>query len=38
MKPLKYKSRDRIAYALTLLYVAVIFVVGRFVPFKLWIF
>lgn len=38
MKPLKYKSRDRIAYALTLIYVAVIFVVGRFVPFKLWIF
>lgn len=38
MKPLQYKSRDRIAYMLTLIYLVVIFVVGRFVPFKLWIF
>ena len=38
MKPLKYKSRDRIAYAVTLIYFIVIVVVGRFVPFKLWIF
>ena len=38
MKPLRYKSRDRIAYILTLIYLVVIFVVGRFVPFKLWIF
>ena len=38
MKPLRYKSRDRIAYMLTLIYLVVIFVVGRFVPFKLWIF
>ena len=38
MKPLRYKSRDRAAYILTLIYIVVIFVVGRFVPFKLWIF
>ena len=38
MKPLRYKSRDRIAYILTLIYLVAIFVVGRFVPFKLWIF
>ena len=38
MKPLRYKSRDRIAYIITLLYLVAIFAVGRFVPFKLWIF
>ena len=38
MKPLKYHGRDRAAYAVTILYVVIIFVVGRFVPFKLWIF
>lgn len=38
MKPLRYKSRDKMAYALTLIYLVVIFCVGRFVPFKLWIF
>lgn len=38
MKPLRYKSRDKMAYVLTLIYLAVIFCVGRFVPFKLWIF
>ncbi|HJC73888.1 MAG TPA: energy-coupling factor transporter transmembrane protein EcfT [Candidatus Mediterraneibacter faecavium] len=38
MKPLRYKGRDRIAYILTLIYLVVIFVAGRFVPFKLWIF
>ena len=38
MKPLKYHGRDRAAYAATILYMVVIFVVGRFVPFKLWIF
>lgn len=38
MKPLRYKSRDRMAYVLTLIYIVVIVVVGRFVPFKLWIF
>ena len=38
MKPLRYKGRDRAAYILTLIYIVVIFVVGRYVPFKLWIF
>lgn len=38
MKPLRYKGRDRIAYILTLIYLIVIFVAGRFVPFKFWIF
>ena len=38
MKPLRYKSRDKMAYVLTLIYLVVIFCVGRFVPFKLWIF
>lgn len=38
MKPLKYHTRDRIAYIVTLIYIIVVFVVGRFVPFKLWIF
>ncbi|HIV53054.1 MAG TPA: energy-coupling factor transporter transmembrane protein EcfT [Candidatus Mediterraneibacter norwichensis] len=38
MKPLKYHGRDRAAYLVTILYVVIIFVVGRFVPFRLWIF
>lgn len=38
MKPLRYKGRDRIAYIVTWIYIVVIFVAGRFVPFKLWIF
>lgn len=38
MKPLRYKSRDRIAYVLTLIYIVLVFVVGRYVSFKLWIF
>ena len=38
MKPLRYKGGDRIAYILTLIYLIVIFVAGRFVPFKFWIF
>ena len=38
MKPLRYKSRDKMAYVLTLIYLVVIFCVGRFVPFKLWVF
>ncbi len=38
MKPLRYHTRDRVAYILTLIYFIAIFVVGRFVPFKLWIF
>ena len=38
MKPLRYKSRDKMAYVLTLIYLVVIFCVGRFVPIKLRIF
>lgn len=38
MKPLVYRSRDRIAYLVTVIYVILIFVVGRFVPFHIWIF
>lgn len=38
MKPLVYHGRDRAAYVITLIYVVVVFAVGRFVPFKLWIF
>lgn len=38
MKPLEYKSRDYMAYAVTLLYVVLVVVIGRFVPFRIWIF
>lgn len=38
MKPLRYKGRDRVAYTITLLYLAVVFAAGRFVQFQLWIF
>lgn len=38
MKPLKYHYQDRLAYAITWGYLIAIIVIGRFVPFKLWIF
>lgn len=38
MKPLVYKKRDYIAYILTACYLAILIGVGRFVPFKIWIF
>ena len=38
MKPLRYVSRDRVAYAIVILYVAAVFVIGRYVPFHIWIF
>ena len=38
MKPLKYHYQDRLAYVITLGYLIAIVVIGRFVPFKLWIF
>ena len=38
MKPLIYKKKDYIAYITVILYVVVAFIVGRYVPFKLWIF
>ena len=38
MKPLVYSGRDYMAYLLTIVYVVVAFVAGRYIPFKLWIF
>ena len=38
MKPLVYHSRDRVAYLVPAVYLAVIIVLGRFVPFHIWIF
>lgn len=38
MKPLVYGTRDRMAYIITIVYVVAVFVVGRYVPFHIWIF
>ena len=38
MKPLVYKGRDRAGYIITLLYMVLVFIVGRYVPFHIWIF
>ena len=38
MKPLVYKRRDHLAYVFCYVYLALIIVVGRFVPFHIWIF
>lgn len=38
MKPLVYQRRDYLAYGIVITYVVIVFVVGRFVPFHLWIF
>lgn len=38
MKPLIYERRDRMAYVVMVLYMAVIFYAGRYIPFHLWIF
>ena len=38
MKPLIYKKRDYVTYGVMLLYLIVVIGVGRFVPFKIWIF
>ena len=38
MKPLVYRKQDRAAYGITILYMVVIVLVGRFVPFQIWIF
>ena len=38
MKPLRYVSRDRVAYVIVILYVAAVFVIGRYVPLHIWIF
>lgn len=38
MKPLVYKNRDYMAYVVTAVYLVILIGVGRFVPFKIWIF
>lgn len=38
MKPLVYKKRDYVAYAVTIGYMVLAVLVGRFVPFQVWIF
>lgn len=38
MKPLVYKSGDYAAYAIMVFYFAVTFIIGRYLPFRLWIF
>lgn len=38
MKPLIYHRVDYAAYGLLILYAAVAFVAGRYIPFKIWIF
>lgn len=38
MKPLKYKNRDWMAYAVMAVYMVAVFVIGRYVPFHIWIF
>lgn len=38
MKPLVYKKQDYAVYAVTILYMAAVVLIGRFVPFKLWVF
>jgi len=38
MKPLKYQTMDYQAYAVTVCYMAAIIVIGRIIPFKVWIF
>lgn len=38
MKPLIYKKQDYFAYVIVVVYVVTVVLVGRFVPFKIWIF
>lgn len=38
MKPLIYHGKDYAAYVITLFYVVTAFFVGRYIPFKIWIF
>ncbi|MDR1801698.1 MAG: energy-coupling factor transporter transmembrane protein EcfT [Lachnospiraceae bacterium] len=38
MKPLKYKRSDYIAYAIVVVYLSAVIVIGRFVPLHLWLF
>lgn len=38
MKPLIYQKRDYIAYVVTILYIVVMVLVGRYISFRVWIF
>lgn len=38
MKPLHYASRDYIAYGIVIVYVAVVVLIGKYVPLHIWIF
>lgn len=38
MKPLHYRTRDRIAYVVVIVYVIAVFMIGRYVPLRVWIF
>lgn len=38
MKPLVYQGRDYAAYAVTIVYLVAVVIIGRFIPFQLWIF
>ncbi len=38
MKPLHYHTRDLVAYAIMILYVVAVVLIGRLVPFHIWIF
>lgn len=38
MKPLHYEQRDRIAYIVVIVYVIAVYVIGRYVPLRVWIF
>ena len=38
MKPLIYEKRDYLAYTFSIFYLAVVIIVGHFIPFKVWIF
>lgn len=38
MKPLRYQTRDRIAYVIVIVYVIAVVAIGRYVPLRVWIF
>lgn len=38
MKPLRYQTRDRIAYMIVIVYVIAVVAIGRYVPLRVWIF
>ncbi len=38
MKPLRYQTRDDLPYVIVVVYVAAVFLIGRYVPLHIWIF